>query len=109
MTGATVYYLHEDALASTRLVATGSVIIWFSSNYVPYGNNYAISGKEVFMYTGKPSDSATGLYYFGARYYDPSTGRFISEDSYPGDKNDPMTMNLYVYARDNPERYVDPT
>jgi hypothetical protein len=44
------------------------VTIKFSSNYVPYGNNYAVSGKEVFMYTGKPYESATGLYYLGARY-----------------------------------------
>jgi len=63
----------------------------------------------VFMYTGKMYDSATGLYYLMARYYDPSTGRFVTEDSYAGDDNDPMTLNRYVYGRDNPERYTDPT
>ncbi|HEV2226816.1 MAG TPA: RHS repeat-associated core domain-containing protein [Nitrososphaerales archaeon] len=108
MVGSTAFYLHQDALGSTRLVATSAVIIKFSSNYVPYGNNYGISGKEVFMYTGKPYDSATGLYYYGARYYDPTTGRFAAQDSYYGNKNDPMTMNRYIYARDNPERYIDP-
>ncbi|HEV2225974.1 MAG TPA: RHS repeat-associated core domain-containing protein [Nitrososphaerales archaeon] len=107
MVGSTVYYLHQDALGSTRLVATATVTIKFSSNYVPYGNNYAVSGKEVYMYTGKPQDSNTGLYYFGARYYDTTTGRFVTQDSQRGNKNDPMTMNLYIYARDNPERYVD--
>jgi len=109
MVGTTVYYLHEDALGSTRLVATASVTVTFSSNYVPYGSNYAISGKEVFMYTGKAYDTATGLYYYGARYYDPGVGRFVTEDSYTGDLNDPLSLNLYIYARDNPERYVDPT
>ncbi|HEV2225634.1 MAG TPA: RHS repeat-associated core domain-containing protein, partial [Nitrososphaerales archaeon] len=109
MVGSTAYYLHQDALGSTRLVATSTVTIKFSSNYVPYGNNYAVSGKEVFMYTGKPQDSATGLYYFGARYYDPTTGRFVTQDSYAGHMNDPMSLNRYIYARDNPERYVDPT
>jgi len=59
------------------------------------------------MYTGEPYSSVTGLYLFGARYYDDSIGRFITQDSYPGSKTDPMSRNRYVYARDNPERYVD--
>ena len=45
----------------------------------------------------------------GARYYDPSTGRFITQDSYPGSKADPISMNRYAYASDNPERYADPS
>jgi len=72
-------------------------------------SNYGMTGKEVFMYTGQPYSSVTGLYYFGARYYDPTIGRFITEDSYEGDDNDPMTLNRYVYGRDNPERYEDPS
>jgi RHS repeat-associated protein len=107
MVGTTVYYLHEDALGSTRLVATASVTVTFSSNYVPYGQNYGVTGREVFMYTGKPLDSATGLYYYGARYYDDSIGRFITQDSYGGRMTDPQSLDRYVYARDNPERYTD--
>jgi RHS repeat-associated protein len=102
-------YLHEDALGSTRLVVTSTLTVTFSSNYVPYGPNYAISGKEVFMYTGKPYDTVTGLYYFAARYYDPSLGRFITEDSYNGTKTDPLSMNRYSYAVENPMKYVDPS
>jgi len=108
MVNSTKYYLHEDALGSVRLVATATVTIKFSSNYVPYGSNYAMVGKEVFMYTGKMYDSATGLYYYGARYYDSTIGRFVTEDSYSGSMADPMTLNRYIYARDNPERYTDP-
>jgi RHS repeat-associated protein len=107
MVGTGVYYLHQDALGSTRLVTSSSIMAIFRSNYIPYGIKYAAVGKEEFTYTGKPYDTATGLYYYGARYYDPNTGRFISQDSYPGNRTDPMTMDLYVYARDNPERYVD--
>jgi RHS repeat-associated protein len=83
MVNGAVYYLHEDALGSVRLVATATVTIAFSSNYIPYGQSYGMSGKEVFMYTGKPYDSTTGLYYYGARYYDDSIGRFITQDSIP--------------------------
>jgi RHS repeat-associated protein len=79
----------------------------FSSNYVPYGNNYAVSGKEVFMYTGKPNDAATGLHYEGARYYDSTMGRFITQDSVTGIQDDPMSLNRYIYARDNPIKIVD--
>ena len=108
MVASSVYYMHEDALGSVRLVATATVTIKFSSNYLPYGSNYAMVGKEAFMYTGKMYDSATGLYYLMARYYDSTIGRFVTEDSYGGDENDPMTMNRYIYASDNPERYSDP-
>ncbi len=61
------------------------------------------------MYTGKPLDSNTGLYYFGARFYDPVTGRFITEDSQMGSPSDPQSMNRYVYADNNPLCVVDPT
>ena len=107
MVGSTVYYLHEDALGSTVLETTSTVSVKFSSNYVPYGKNYAMTGKEVFMYTGKPYDSATGLYYEGARYYDPTTGRFTIQDSITGTQEDPMSLNRYIYARDNPMKIVD--
>ena len=107
MVGPTVYYLHEDALGNTRLETTSTVSVKFSSNYVPYGKNYGVTGKEVFMYTGKPYDSATGLYYEGARYYDPTTGRFTIQDSITGTQEDPLSLNRYIYARDNPMKIVD--
>jgi RHS repeat-associated protein len=56
-----------------------------------------------YEYTGKKRDSSTGLYYFGARYYDPEIGRFITED--PAKDGD----NWLVYCRNNPLKYVDPT
>jgi RHS repeat-associated protein len=107
MVGTAVYYLHQDALGNTRLETTSTVTVKFSSNYVPYGKNYGMSGKEVLMYTGKMYDSATGLYYEGARYYDPTTGRFTIQDSITGTQEDPMSLNRYIYARDNPMKIVD--
>jgi hypothetical protein len=65
-----VYYLHQDALGSTRLVTNSAILALFSSNYIPYGIKYATLGKEELMYTGKPYATATGLYYYGARYCD---------------------------------------
>ena len=60
------------------------------------------------MYTGKPLDSLTGLYYYNARLYDPTIGRFLTEDTYTGSESDPLSLNRYIYARDNPEKYNDP-
>jgi hypothetical protein len=68
MVGASVYYLHQDPLGSTRLVMSSSIIAIFSSNYIPYGIKYATIGREEFTYTGKLLDGVTGLYYYGARY-----------------------------------------
>lgn len=72
MVGSVTYYVHGDQLGSVRLVMTSTLTATFSSNYVPYGQSYGSMGSNVFMYTGAPYDSVTGLYYFGARFYDPT-------------------------------------
>ncbi|MBI3291696.1 MAG: RHS repeat-associated core domain-containing protein, partial [Elusimicrobia bacterium] len=60
-------------------------------------------------FTGKRLDDSTGLYYFGARYYDPQLGRFIQPDTIVQAPSDPQTLNRYTYARNNPLIYTDPT
>ena len=60
-------------------------------------------------YAGEFYDSETGLYYLRARYYDAYIGRFISEDSYWGEDANPLSLNLYTYAHNNPIKYIDPT
>ena len=80
LTSSTIYYLHQDILGNTRLVTSGTSTI-FSSNYEPYGIQYGASGTDpTYKYTGKPQDTATGLYYYGARYYNTSIGRFVTRD-----------------------------
>ncbi|CAG7658426.1 RHS repeat-associated core domain-containing protein [Paenibacillus allorhizosphaerae] len=59
-------------------------------------------------YAGEFFDERTGLYYLRARYYDPSTGRFISEDSYWGKEENPLSLNRYTYAHNDPLQFVDP-
>ena len=55
------------------------------------------------QFTGKDIDLDTGLYYFNARWYDPSLGRFMTEDPIRDG------LNWYVYANNNPLKFVDPT
>jgi RHS repeat-associated protein len=40
-------------------------------------------------------DGKTGLVDMNARWYDPNAGRFMSEDTYPGELNDPQSLNIY--------------
>jgi len=51
---------------------------------------------------------ATGLFYDFQRWYDPSIGRFISEDPLAG-ISDPSSLNAYIYVEDSPTAYADPT
>lgn len=112
ITGGTTYYYHEDQVGSNRLVTyvnSGKVTTQFSSDYKPYGASYGASGSEVFQYTDRMLDSATGLYYFNARFYDPSIMKFTTRDPAAGDTAVPASLNLYAYAGGNPLSNIDPT
>jgi RHS repeat-associated protein len=70
-------------------------------------NRYKFNGKEL--------DTETGLYNYGARYYSPALGRFMSPDwsAKPvpipyANLKDPQTLNLYAYVRNNPTSLPDP-
>src|SRR5699024_8968187 len=54
-------------------------------------------------------DSTTGLYYLNARYYNPEDGRFLTEDTYRGETEEPDTWHLYAYCKNNPVNYKDPS
>ena len=58
-------------------------------------------------YAGYQYDKETGLYYLNARMYDPVTARFLQEDTYSGDRNDPLSLNLYTYCHNEPIMYWD--
>ena len=58
-----------------------------------------------YRFTGKERDAESGNDYFGARYYNPATGRFLSEDPLGFAGSGP---NLYAYAGDDPIDLYDP-
>jgi RHS repeat-associated protein len=103
----TLEYYHQDHLGSTRLKTDSNGNSIYDTNYMPFGPVHEESGSEEFKYTGKHEDPS-GLYYFGARYYDPKTGRFITEDPVTGSLDDPQGLNRYSYCKNNPHKYVDP-
>ncbi len=65
--------------------------------------------ENAIRYAGEFYDAETGLYYLRARYYNPYTGRFNSEDSYWGEDTIPLSLNRYTYGHNDPIRYVDPS
>ncbi len=99
-------YYEADGLGSITSLsnATGSVANTYT--YDSFGNvtNFTGTLSNPFRYAGRESDSETGLYYNRARYFNPSAGRFMSEDpiKFMGG------INFYAYVGNSPLNWVDP-
>lgn len=107
----TTYYFmyngHADVVALIKENGTIAVTYYYDA----FGNILDSTGyaKNNILYAGYQYDKETGLYYLNARMYDPKIARFVQEDTYLGDKNDPLSLNLYTYCHNSPIKYSDPT
>ena len=103
---------HKDIQGSTTSLVKEDGSADATYRYTDFGET-TINGdnkaENEVGYTGGIYDQSTGLYYLNARYYNPEDGRFVTEDTYRGETNEPDTQNLYVYCADNPVNYVDPS
>ena len=103
---------HKDIQGSTTSLVKEDGSADATYRYTDFGET-TINGdnkaENEVCYTGGIYDQSTGLYYLNARYYNPEDGRFVTEDTYRGETNEPDTQNLYVYCADNPVNYVDPS
>jgi RHS repeat-associated protein len=106
-----VQYYHHDALGSTVNLTDSAGSVKVSYTLDPWGHIRNQVGTSVNrqIFTGQEHDENTGLIYFGARYYDPDSARFISQDSYLGEPGTPPSLHRYLYAYSNPLVYVDPS
>ncbi len=106
------YYFYNGHGDVTRLIDSGGIEL-ASYYYDAWGTVLGEDEDEgidnPYRYAGYVYDKETKLYYLNARYYDPQTARFLSEDTYRGDPNDPLSLNLYTYVSNNPIKYIDPT
>jgi RHS repeat-associated protein len=104
-TGA-INYLSTDALDSVRGVVSSSGALTAATSYDAWGNPASSGGLTSytpFGFAGGYTDP-DGLIYLINRYYDPSTGQFISPDPDLAQTSEP-----YAYALGNPVGYTDPT
>ena len=121
---ANIYYYHTDHLGTPQQMTNGAGTTVWKANYEPFGNATVTTGTVTnnLRLAGQYFDSETGLHYWGARYYDPKTGRGIQPDRMSvaehvqrklanlGRLNQPpLELNPYVYAANNPLRWIDPT
>ena len=69
------------------------------------------SGTTVnpFQYRGEQYDASLQMYYLRARYYRPDVGRFLTQDPYEGDDEDPVSHHQYMYGNADPVGRIDPS
>ncbi|MFH1505789.1 MAG: RHS repeat-associated core domain-containing protein [archaeon] len=93
-------YIHQDVLGSTRAVTDEAGSLVESNTHLPYGQMLGASSERL-GFTGKEDDG--DLAYYGARYYDPDTGRFTQKDPIASGRN------WFAYTSNNPLNRVDPS
>jgi RHS repeat-associated protein len=123
-----LFFFHPDHLGSSNYITDTNGKLFEHLEYFAFGETWVEEATNTqrtpFLFTGKELDEETGLYYFGARYYDPRTsvwqsgdpaiGNFLprGEDESQlrgmGGVYNPFNLGLYSYAQLNPVRYNDP-
>lgn len=105
--GSATSFYEADGLGSITSLTNSAGTVAQSYTFDSFGNQTASSGSltNPFQYTAREFDPETGVYYYRARYYDPTVARFLSEDGlrFRGG------INFYSYAADSPLNYVDPS
>jgi RHS repeat-associated protein len=113
----TTYTYHTDALGSVTELTDESGTLVEAYEYDIFGEPtiyddsarsnvvaYADSIQQPYLFTARRYDDLTGNYFYRARYYSPSQGRFLSQDPLEFEDSE----NLYQYALNNPTRWIDP-
>jgi RHS repeat-associated protein len=106
-----VFYLYQDHLQNSVHQIDTQGTIKTSIRYRPFGEIDSLQGNDTVQqkFTGKEWDDSLQLYYFGARYYDPVLGRFITQDTQLGaplGQHD--ALHRYCYTTNDPTNLIDP-
>ena len=105
------YYL-ADHLGSTSLLTNADGEKIDQVQYLPFGETFVQDNPNQtitnYYFTDQHKDKESGLYYYGARYYNPSVGRFISADWIVQSPGHSQSLNRYSYAWNNPINFIDP-
>ena len=103
-----MYFYHPDHLGSSSYITDREGRITQHTEYIAFGEvlfeEHSTSRTMPYLFNGKELDSETGLYYYGARYYDPRVSLWLNVDPLAEKTHDP-----YGYVWNNPIRFIDPT
>jgi RHS repeat-associated protein len=101
------YVLHKNHQGSVTEITNMSRVTVKTYTYDAYGNILSQTGPELtggFTCTARQYHSRSGLYYYRARFYDPTLGRFITQDPIGLARG----INLYAYVGSDPVNWYDP-
>ncbi|MFA5620952.1 MAG: RHS repeat-associated core domain-containing protein [Weeksellaceae bacterium] len=125
-----VYYFHPDHLGTSTMISDGSGYAYQFFLNLPFGETMAEqrrsgSFNNPYKFNGKELDEETGLYYYGARHYNPRISNWLSVDpialwqpvqetehyilgQHNGGYFNPRNMSVYGYTYQNPVLYIAP-
>jgi RHS repeat-associated protein len=108
------YYYMSDQINSTRIITDDAGAVVYSEAYGPYGDvqkTWTKTYDPKQKFSGKEREGYSELDYFGARYFDNNSYRFISVDPIINKDealSNPQLWNLYAYCANNPITHFDP-
>jgi RHS repeat-associated protein len=108
LASAGLVFYHADHLGSAVVVHTDTLSFQHAA-YEPFGQSAGTAAVPEFGFTGQRFVARTGLYHYGARWYDPAMGRFLQPDPLVPEPFDPQSLNRYSYVLNDPVNRVDPT
>jgi RHS repeat-associated protein len=99
-----------DGAGSVRQLTNTAGAVTDTYEYDAFGNelNHTGTTPNNYLYRGEQYDTDLGFYYLRARYYNPSTGRFMSRDPEDGKPGNPKSLHKYLYAAGDPVNKKDP-
>ncbi|GIW91484.1 MAG: hypothetical protein KatS3mg109_1916 [Pirellulaceae bacterium] len=103
-------WYHADALGSVRALTDDAGQMAATYDYDAFGavRHQTDGAINPFTFTGEQVDGEIGLVYLRTRYYDPTVGRFVSRDGFPGHDLLTQSRNRYAYVQNNPILHDDP-
>ena len=103
------FYYHPDHLGSSSYITNLDGEVVQHIEYVPFGEVFVEERNNIwntpYLFNAKEFDEETGLYYYGARYYDPKVSLWISVDKL---SEEDLKVSSYCYTDNNPIKYLDP-
>ena len=103
------FYYHPDHLGSSSYITNLDGEVSQHIEYVPFGEVFIEERNNTwntpYLFNAKEFDEETGMYYYGARYYEPKLSLWMSVD--PSAEEKPW-LTIYCYTRNNPIILVDP-